>query len=320
MAEMSPLRRRMIEDMTVRNLSPATQRCYVSRGGEVQPAFRLLAGPARAGGGQSLPSPSGRWRDLLAGAEPDRLRAAVLLWRDARLRDDTLSHASFRSCLSADEVVSFLEAVPSLKSRAALTTAYAAGLRTSEVVGLRVEDVDSARGVIAVRCGKGGKDHHVMLSRQLLGILRTYWRIPRPPRYLFPGRDDDQPSPTTPVATATVPSARPPARAAGSAPARASFCPCLTIMSSSPFRAGRRARLPNPAAGYDVLFEAAAPALTMWAPIRVGWAPSSASWWCCTPGGRHSAIIRTFTVLSRAADCRWTQRVGCTARLTSSSP
>src|SRR4029453_17481609 len=65
--------------------------------------------------------------------------------------------------LGADEVVAFLEAVPSLKSRAALTTAYAAGLRTSEVVGLRIEDIDSARGVIAVRGGKGGKDRHVML-------------------------------------------------------------------------------------------------------------------------------------------------------------
>jgi integrase/recombinase XerD len=62
--------------------------------------------------------------------------------------------------------------VPSLKSRAALTTAYAAGLRTSEVVGLRVEEIDSARGVITVRCGKGGKDRHV-LSRQLLGILHA---------------------------------------------------------------------------------------------------------------------------------------------------
>ena len=62
---------------------------------------------------------------------------------------------------------------------------------------MRVEDVDSARGVIAVRCGKGGKDRHVMLSRQLLGILRTYWRLARPPRYLFPGRDDDHPLSTT---------------------------------------------------------------------------------------------------------------------------
>src|SRR5487761_832151 len=92
--------------------------------------------------------------------------------------------------LSADEVVQFLEAVSSLKSRAALTTAYAAGLRASEVAGLRVEDIDSARGVILVRHGKGAKDRNVMLSPQLLGILRTYWRLARPKTFLFPGRDD----------------------------------------------------------------------------------------------------------------------------------
>jgi integrase len=82
---------------------------------------------------------------------------------------------------------------PSLKSRAALTTAYAAGLRASEVAGLRIEDIDSARGVIQVRHGKGAKDRNVMLSPQLLGILRTYWRLARPRVYLFPGRDEDHP-------------------------------------------------------------------------------------------------------------------------------
>ena len=70
--------------------------------------------------------------------------------------------------LSADEVVRFLEAVPSLKTRAALTTAYAAGLRASEAVGLKVADVDSGRMVIRVEHGKGGKDRYVMLSAQLL--------------------------------------------------------------------------------------------------------------------------------------------------------
>ncbi|HEY5205338.1 MAG TPA: tyrosine-type recombinase/integrase, partial [Roseiarcus sp.] len=95
--------------------------------------------------------------------------------------------------LSADEVVRFLESVSSLKSRAALTTAYAAGLRASEVAGLRVADIDSTRGVILIRHGKGGKDRNVMLSPQLLGILRTYWRLARPTTYLFPGRDDERP-------------------------------------------------------------------------------------------------------------------------------
>ena len=91
--------------------------------------------------------------------------------------------------LSADEVVRFLEAVPSLRTRTALTTAYAAGLRASEAVGLKINDIDSGRMVIRVEHGKGGKDRYVMLSAQLLRILRTYWRLARPADWLFPGRD-----------------------------------------------------------------------------------------------------------------------------------
>jgi site-specific recombinase XerD len=95
--------------------------------------------------------------------------------------------------LSADEVVCFLEAVSSLKIRTALTTAYAAGLRASEAVGLRICDIDSHRMVMRVEHGKGGKDRYVMLSVQLLNILRTYWRLARPKDWLFPGRDESGP-------------------------------------------------------------------------------------------------------------------------------
>ena len=95
--------------------------------------------------------------------------------------------------LSADEVVRFLEAVPSLKTRTALTTAYAAGLRASEAVSLKVADIDSSRMLIQVRHGKGAKDRTVMLSPQLLAILRTYWRLARPREWLFPGRDESKP-------------------------------------------------------------------------------------------------------------------------------
>lgn len=95
--------------------------------------------------------------------------------------------------LSADEVVRFLEAVPSLKTRTALTTAYAAGLRASETVGLKVGDIDSGRGVIRIEHGKGGKDRTVMLSAQLLRILRIYWRLAKPQDWLFPGRDANRP-------------------------------------------------------------------------------------------------------------------------------
>ncbi len=95
--------------------------------------------------------------------------------------------------LSADEVVRFLEAVPSLKTRAALTTAYAAGLRASEAVGLKVSNIDSGRTIIRVEQGKGGKDRTVMLSAQLLAILSAYWRLARPRHWLFPGRDESKP-------------------------------------------------------------------------------------------------------------------------------
>ncbi len=91
---------------------------------------------------------------------------------------------------NADEVVRFLEAVPSLKASAALTTAYAAGLHASEAVSLKVTDIDSDRMVLQICHGKGAKDRTVMLSPRLLDVLRTYWRPPRPPRWLFPGRGD----------------------------------------------------------------------------------------------------------------------------------
>ena len=91
--------------------------------------------------------------------------------------------------LSADEVVRFLEAVSSLKARVALTTAYAAGLRVSEVAALKVGDIDSGRMVLRIERGKGGKERYAMLSETLLGILRSYWRLAQPRPFLFPGRD-----------------------------------------------------------------------------------------------------------------------------------
>ena len=83
--------------------------------------------------------------------------------------------------------------MPSLKSRTALTTAYAAGLRASEAVRLKISDIDSGRMMIRIEEGKGAKDRYVMLSPQLLTVLRGYWRLARPHYWLFPGRDGDRP-------------------------------------------------------------------------------------------------------------------------------
>ncbi|WP_434718262.1 site-specific integrase [Paraburkholderia sp. A1BS-2L] len=95
--------------------------------------------------------------------------------------------------LSFDEVTRFFESIPSLKQRTILMTAYAAGLRVSEVVHLKVTDIDSKRMMIRVRQGKGRKDRYVMLSPRLLEILRLYWQDAHPREWLFPGNIPGRP-------------------------------------------------------------------------------------------------------------------------------
>ena len=195
MTQVSPLRRRMIEDMTVRNLSPATQRSYVYAVAKFGQFFKRS--PERLG----LEDVRAFQVHLVAGgiswsALNQTVCALRFLYGVTLGRPDLperIPHAreprKLPVVLGADEVVRFLEAVPSLKCRAALTTAYAAGLRASEVASLKVANIDSSRMVIRVEQGKGGKDRYVMLSAQLLGILRTYWRLAHPGEWLFPGRD-----------------------------------------------------------------------------------------------------------------------------------
>jgi site-specific recombinase XerD len=199
MAEMSPLRRRMIEDMTVRNLSPATQQSYVYAVAKFSRYFgrspdRLDLEDVRAFQ-VNLVAQGVSWSALNQTVCALRFFYGVTLGRAGV--PERIAYArqprALPVVLSADEVVRFLEAVPSLKSRTALTCAYAAGLRASEAARLRIADIDSGRKVIRVEHGKGGKDRYVMLSAQLLGILRTYWRLARPAHWLFPGRDEGRP-------------------------------------------------------------------------------------------------------------------------------
>ena len=199
MADISPFRRRMIEDMTIRNMSPATQRSYIHAVSKFSRYFgrspdRLELEDVRTFQ-VHLVSNGVSWAALNQTVCALRFFYGVTLGR-AEI-PERIAYArrpkTLPIVLSADEVVRFLEAVPSLKSRTALTTAYAAGLRASEAVGLRICDIDSHRMVMRVEHGKGGKDRYVMLSAQLLGILRSYWRIARPKDWLFPGRDESGP-------------------------------------------------------------------------------------------------------------------------------
>jgi site-specific recombinase XerD len=196
---MSALRRRMIDDMTLRNLSPATQRSYLHA---VTKFSRYFGCPPDRLGLEDvrsfqvhLVSQGISWPALNQVVCALRFFYGVTLDR-AEIPErivDARTPRKLPSILGADEVVRFLEAVPSLKTRVALTTAYAAGLRASEAVSLQVADIDSSRMVLQVRHGKGAKDRTVMLSAALLAILRSYWRLARPTPWLFPGRSPDKP-------------------------------------------------------------------------------------------------------------------------------
>jgi integrase/recombinase XerD len=95
--------------------------------------------------------------------------------------------------LSPDEVLRLLTAAPPGRDRVLLQTAYACGLRLSELLHLHVTDIDSARMVVHVRLGKGGKDRLVPLSPRLLQELRDYWKQSRPKTWLFPGAFPERP-------------------------------------------------------------------------------------------------------------------------------
>jgi integrase/recombinase XerD len=91
--------------------------------------------------------------------------------------------------LTKEEVAHLLDGALRAKHKAALSVAYGAGLRASEVVSLKITDIDSARMVLRVEQGKGRKDRHAMLSPILLDILREWYRIGGPAGWLFPGKN-----------------------------------------------------------------------------------------------------------------------------------
>jgi len=199
MGQMSLLRRRMIEDMTVRNLAPATQQSYLYAVARFSRHF--ARSPDRLGLEQvrayqvHLAAQKRSWSHINQASCALRFFYGVTLGRSEMLAGIVSAREPQKLpvVLSADEIVQFLEAVPGLRNRAALTTAYGAGLRVREVSRLKLADIDSGRKVIRIEQGKGGKDRYVMLSAQLLQILRAYWRLARPARWLFPGRELDHP-------------------------------------------------------------------------------------------------------------------------------
>ena len=199
---MSPLRRRMIEDMTIRKFAPKTQHDYLQR------VKNFAAFLGRSPDTASFEDVR-RYQLHLAtsGVGVPTLNQSVatlrFFFRVTLRRHDILERTHFIReprklpvVLSPEEVARLLDAAPGLKYKAALSVAYGAGLRAAEVVSLKIGDIDSKRMVIRVEQGKGRKDRYVMLSPYLLELLRAWWKAARPQGWLFPGRDRVQPMTT----------------------------------------------------------------------------------------------------------------------------
>jgi integrase/recombinase XerD len=191
----SPLRRRMIEDMTVRKFVEKTQKDYIRH---VKGLTIFLGRSPDTATAEDLR----RYQLHLteSGVRPPSINGAVSALRFffsvtldrseiTKLLTFVAEPRKIPVVLSPEEVARFLEAAPGPKYKAAFSAAYGAGLRVSEVVALKVSDVDSKRMLLRIEQGKGRKDRFAMLSPQLLELLRDWWRIARPQSWLFPGRD-----------------------------------------------------------------------------------------------------------------------------------
>jgi len=185
----------MIEDMRVRNLSENTQQQYVRYVAKFAEHFGKspdLLGPEDVRTYQVYLTEQrhASWGVLNVVVCALRFFYRATLGKEWAIEQIPCPRKEKRLpvVLSQDEVSCFLEHVSNLKHRAILMTAYAAGLRISEVVSLRVADIDSQRMMIRIEQGKGRKDRYVMLSPNLLELLRAYWKVVRPADWLFPGR------------------------------------------------------------------------------------------------------------------------------------
>src|SRR4249919_4273949 len=195
----SPLRQRMIEDMTIRKLTPKTQHDYVQR------VKNFAAFLGRSPDTASFEDVRRYQLHLTtSGVGVPTLNQAVstlrFFFRVTLKRHDILEHTHFIHeprklpvVLSPEEVARLIDAATGLKYKAALSVAYGAGLRVSEVANLKGSDIDSQRMTLRVEQGKGQRDRYVMLSPQLLELLREWWWAARPQAWLFPGQNPVNP-------------------------------------------------------------------------------------------------------------------------------
>jgi len=201
----SPLRQRLIDDMTARRFSEDTKKDYVRN---VRKFADFLGRSPNTATSEDLR----RFQLHMAQQQvgPSTINAAITALRfffTVTLEKPDLVRPlrivteprKAPVVLSQEEVSRLLQAAPGLKYKAALSVAYGAGLRVSEVAHLKVSDIPgsspgtSERMMLRVEQGKGQRDRDVMLSPQLLELLRAWWKAARPRAWLFPGQNPVNP-------------------------------------------------------------------------------------------------------------------------------
>jgi len=178
----SPLRQRMIDDMTLRQLQVKTQSGYLR---SVKRLTKFLGRSPDLASAEDLRAFQKQLVD--DGVSSSTINATIrglrFFFETTLERPEALKRMSpvripdrLPLVLSAEDVARLLNAAPNLKSKAALSVAYGAGLRASEVCHLKLTDIDSERMIIRVEQGKGSRDRQAMLSPMLLQLLRAWWR------------------------------------------------------------------------------------------------------------------------------------------------
>ncbi len=197
---MSPLRQRLIEDLTIRNYSPRTIDIYVDRIARFAQYFgqspdRLGPREIRAFQVFLVETKKSSWAEF-----NQTVCALRFLYRVCLGKPWMIEHIPFPKqpkrlpvVLSRQEIQRFFGVLTNLKHRTMVMTLYATGLRLAEALALQLGDIDSARMLLRVRQGKGRKDRYVPLPETLLEQLRHYGRWYRPPLWLFPSTDPRRP-------------------------------------------------------------------------------------------------------------------------------
>ena len=203
----SPLRQRMLDDMRMRKLKPKTQAAYLRA---VEQLTRYLKRSPDTATAEDLRDFQLHLVDAgITAASLNNLITGLKFFYGTTLgTPEVLSLMSplpeperLPAVLSAEEVAELLALAPNLKAQTALSVAYGAGLRASEVVRLKTTDIDSDRMLIHVEQGKGAKDRTALLSPALLEQLKTWYRAARvrqqvrPGSWLFPGQKGNHLSP-----------------------------------------------------------------------------------------------------------------------------